>query len=141
MGLGIDDGDIAVIDRSIEAEHGDIIVADEVRQMYSLTPWSKTLRARIPLPGGVTLSVWNKPTIQQKGSLSQRTLCANITNKTNNQKPKTLWKNYLSNEKAIISYFWCKDTVILGWFQEISQILVGVVATVVVICDRIGGDG
>jgi DNA polymerase V len=27
IGLGIEDGDIAVIDRSIEAEHGDIIVA------------------------------------------------------------------------------------------------------------------
>lgn len=27
MGLGIDDGDIAVIDRSIEADHGDIVVA------------------------------------------------------------------------------------------------------------------
>jgi len=27
MGVGIDEGDIAVIDRSIEAEHGDIIVA------------------------------------------------------------------------------------------------------------------
>ncbi len=27
IGLGIDEGDIAVIDRSIEAEHGDIVVA------------------------------------------------------------------------------------------------------------------
>lgn len=27
IGLGIDDGDIAVIDRSIEAEHGDIVVS------------------------------------------------------------------------------------------------------------------
>jgi len=27
IGLGIDEGDIAVIDRSIEPEHGDIVVA------------------------------------------------------------------------------------------------------------------
>ena len=27
IGLGIDEGDIAVIDRSIEAEHGDIVVS------------------------------------------------------------------------------------------------------------------
>ena len=27
IGLGIDDGDIAVIDRSLEAEHGDIVVS------------------------------------------------------------------------------------------------------------------
>ena len=34
-----------------------------------------------------------------------------------------------------------KGTVILGWFQEISQILVGVVATGGVICDRVGEGG
>ena len=36
---------------------------------------------------------------------------------------------------------WCKGTGILGWFQEISQILVGVVATRGVICDRVKEEG
>ena len=36
---------------------------------------------------------------------------------------------------------WCKGTGILGWFQEISQILVGVVATGGVICDRVKEEG
>ena len=52
---------------------------------------------------------------------------------TNNQ------NRYMRKLKTYDSNNWCKGTGILGWFQELCLILVGVVATREVICDKIRG--